>query len=79
MKPTLAHRAEYLLFMGATGIGTRLGPAAADRLGGWLGRWWDNGTGNSKRDQYDDCSQHQPPAPAAFMLQNIETFHSDPP
>src|SRR5690606_3056463 len=37
MKPTLAHRAEYLLFMGATGIGTRLGPAAADRLGGWLG------------------------------------------
>lgn len=37
MKPSLTHRAEYLLFAGATGIGTRLGPAAADRLGGWLG------------------------------------------
>jgi KDO2-lipid IV(A) lauroyltransferase len=37
MKPTLADRAEYLLFAGATGLGVRLRPAAADRLGSWLG------------------------------------------
>jgi KDO2-lipid IV(A) lauroyltransferase len=37
MRPTLADRAEYLLFAGATGLGIRLGPAAADRLGSWAG------------------------------------------